>query len=82
MNHLIVASQTVYALDVEQIVLFQSPDQLLVLWPFKVLAGLLVDIDVLLRDRQPFHSDKLSVLVLVFRADPHISIDIRDGSPP
>jgi len=56
-NLAVVAPQPVDALDVEQIVRLQSSDQLLVLGPLKILARLLVQKDILLRDGQLPHGN-------------------------
>ena len=53
----VVAPQPVDTLDVEQIVRLQLFNQLLILGPFKILAGLLVQKDVFLRDGQLPHGD-------------------------
>ncbi len=71
----IVAPQAVYALDIEQVVFFQSPHHLAVLGTLKVLAGLLVHEEVPLRDGQLPHGDELPVLVLLPCADADIAVD-------
>lgn len=43
-------AQTANALDIEQIVFFQFPQQFLIFWTVKILARLLVHIDILIRD--------------------------------
>ena len=81
-NLAVVAAQPVDALDIEQVVRLQLFDQLLVLGPLKILAGLLVQKDILLRDGQLPHGDQLPVLVLVTGADPDIAVCIGNGYRP
>ena len=73
-NLAVVAPQPVDALDIEQIVRLQLFDQLLVLGPLEILAGLLVQEDVLFRDGQFPHGGQLPVLVLITGADANIAI--------
>ena len=75
-NLAVVASQPVDALDVEQIVRLEFSDQLFVLGTVKVLAGLLVHEDILLRDGHFPQSNQLPVLVLLPGADPDIAVCI------
>ena len=71
----IVPAQTVDALDVEQIVLFHFSQQAFVLGSVKILAGLLVHVNVFFRDSKLLQSDALPVLVLVLAANPDISVN-------
>ena len=76
LDFFIVASQPVDALDVEQIVRLQFSDQLFVLRPVEVLAGLLVHEDILLRDGHLPQGDQLAVLVLLPGTDPDVAVCI------
>ena len=75
-NLAIIPSQPVDALDVEQIARLEFFHQLLVLGAVKVLAGLLVHKDVLLRNRHFTQCDQLAILVLFPGADPDVAVNI------
>ena len=82
-DFLIIAPQTVDALDVEQVFRLQLPHQLFVLWAVKVFAGLLVQKDVFIWHRHFPQAGELPVLILFPRTDPNIAIRIgRHGIPP
>ena len=70
----IVPAQPVNALDVQHVVPLQPPHQFPVLGPVKVLAGLVVPVQILLRDLQLPHGQPLPLLVLVPGADPDVPI--------
>ena len=74
-NFRVVAAQTVNALDIEQIVFFHFPKQLLILRTVKIFAGLLVDEQVCLRNRHFPESDQLAILVLFSGAHPDVAVN-------
>ncbi len=73
-NFAVVAPETVDALDVEQIVFFHVPHQLLVLGPLEVFSRLLVHENVPLRDGHLPQGDDLTILVLFPSADADVSV--------
>ena len=72
----VVAPQPVDALDTEQVIFSQPPQQPIVLGPVKVLAGLLVQIGILLRHPGLPEGDPLPVLVLIPAGHPDIAVHI------
>ena len=74
-NFRIVPPKTVDALDIEQIVFFQLPQQFFVLRTVKILAGLLIDIDTLLRNACLPEGDDLTGFVLLSGGNTDIAIN-------
>ena len=63
-NFRVVAPQTVDALEIEQIVFFHFSQQLLILRAVKILAGLLVHVNILLRHAGFLQGNHLPILIL------------------
>ena len=75
----VVPAQAVNALDIEQITPFQLPQQLPVLRPLEVLSTLLIRIDIAILNTVFVHGNDLSVFILIFCADSHITIAIAQS---
>lgn len=76
LNLLIVASQPVDTLDVEQVARLYFFDQLFIPGPVEILAGLLIHVDIPLRDGHFPQGDQLPVLVLLTGADTDVAVCI------
>lgn len=79
---LVIASQPVDAEDVQQVAGLQAPDELSILRPVEVLAGLLVDVDVPGRDQLFPQRDQLPLLVLVLAGNTRIAVCRHRMIPP
>ena len=73
----IVAAQPVDAEHIEKVSLFQTPDQLPIGRPSKILAGLLVDKDMPAGYSRLPKRDQLPGLVLFRAGNPGIAINLR-----
>ena len=73
----VVASQTVDALDIEQIVFFHFSQQRLILRTIKVLTRTFFRVNIFLRYTCLTQSEDLAILVLLFGRDTDIAIDSR-----
>ena len=76
LNFLIIAAEPVDAEHIQQIACAKPAQKPLVLGPFKILAGLLVQKNVALRDAKGRQRQKLAVFILVCGRDADISVNI------
>ena len=72
----VITAQAVDALDIQQVVPFQLPQELPILGPLEVLAALFIRIDIAVGDTVFMHGNDLPVFILLFRADTHITIGV------
>ena len=71
----VIASQTVDALDIEQIVFFHFSQQLLILRTLEILAGLLVDINISLRYAHFPEGNDLAIFILLSGGNTDVPIN-------
>lgn len=79
LEFLIVTPKPVNALDIEQITGFQFAQQLLILRANKVLAGLFINVNMLVFNANLMQGDQLSILVLIRAGYTGISVPSRRG---